>query len=69
MQYNPPTELPPPQTQYIKPSLQIATYDAEGLFMLLASHDQEHTFDPLVEIREQNVFEEPEKDGEGFVVD
>jgi hypothetical protein len=50
-----------PQTQYVKPSAQIRTYNAEEVFELQNSHDQELTLDDLVEIRKQSAFEEAEE--------
>jgi Zn-dependent M16 (insulinase) family peptidase len=47
-----------PQTQYIKPSAQIRRYDAEDIFELLKSRDQELTLDDLVEIRKQSALVE-----------
>jgi hypothetical protein len=46
--------------KYIKPVGQICTYNAENVFKLLKSQDQELTFDHL-EIWRQSAFEEAEK--------
>lgn len=50
-----------PQTQYVKPSRQIPTYDAEDVSNLLNSADQELTLEHHVEFRKQSGPEEAEK--------
>jgi hypothetical protein len=50
-------------TLWTKPSAQIGTCDAESVFELLNYHDQELTFDRLVEIRQQSPLEEDEEPG------
>jgi hypothetical protein len=49
------------QTQNIKPSTEIRTYDAEDIFEWLNYHDQGLTYDHLFEIRKQNALEEAEE--------
>jgi hypothetical protein len=46
--------------QYIKPMVQICTYNVENVFMLLKSQNQELALDHL-EIRRQSAFEEAEE--------
>jgi hypothetical protein len=47
-----------PQTQYIKPSAQISTYDAEDSFELLHLHEQEPKLGDLIEIWKLSALEE-----------
>jgi hypothetical protein len=49
------------QTQYVKPSRQIRTFDAQEVFELLNSGDDELLLDHLAEIRKQNALEESEE--------
>jgi hypothetical protein len=46
--------------QYIKPMVQICTYNVENVFKLLKSQDQDLTLDHL-EIQRQSAFEEDEE--------
>jgi hypothetical protein len=46
--------------QYIKPRAQILAYDSEDILEFLNSQNQKHTFDHLVEIRNQGTLEEAE---------
>jgi hypothetical protein len=51
---HPPSYVVCRQTHYIKPSAQIHKYDAEDVFELLNSRDQDITLNNLLEIRKQS---------------
>jgi hypothetical protein len=55
------SRLLPPDTQYIRPSTQNTTYNAEDEFEMLKSHDQALKFEEIVEIRKQSAVEEAEE--------
>ena len=55
------TERRLPQTRYTKPSAQIRKYDAEEIYYVLNSHDQQTNFGHLAEIPTYSVLEEAEK--------
>jgi hypothetical protein len=57
----PHSRLLPPDTQYIRPSIQNNTYNAEDDFETPKSHEQALTFEEIVEFRKQSVVEEAEE--------